>query len=160
MTKNELLTSLINEFQNITINHQQFSLFEANFYDWSVCTSFADYEFEELLIELKDLYSPTVVDFYKNNVNQDLRYVEPFTGWNTIPVWYFDEFNNGGIINLKINNFVYYLCAAMYLDLTNQRSFYEWMIRINYPLSAMNEISKILSATQISVINEYLKTCK
>ena len=88
-----------------------FSLAEAHFYD-STSHTFSDFSPSDLSAELTRQYDAPAASFLLDHTSSG-RYVEAFETWEAIPAWYFNAFSFGGIINLKIANFCYYLSGFM-----------------------------------------------
>lgn len=88
-----------------------FSLAEAHFYD-STSHTFSDFSPSDLSVELTRQYDAQTASSLLDHISNG-KYTEPFKTWAAIPAWYFNAFSFGGIINLNVTNFCYYLSGFM-----------------------------------------------
>ncbi|KAF1025708.1 MAG: hypothetical protein GAK29_01772 [Acinetobacter bereziniae] len=149
-------------FENFSEFHlsKSFTLAESDFYD-TFAKSFSDYSKNDLYEELSKYYNEDVAHFITSNISEN-QYVEPFENWSEIPLWYYNAFSFGGIINLNTNNLVYYLSGFMNVMISNNidsnpsSSISRWYDILDLETYYINELSNVLNRNQLKTIALFL----
>ncbi|MCU4437664.1 hypothetical protein KTH93_19615 [Acinetobacter bereziniae] len=149
-------------FENFSEFHlsKSFTLAESDFYD-TCAKSFADYSKKDLYEELSKHYNEDVAHFIMSNISEN-QYVEPFGGWSEIPLWYYNAFSFGGIINLNIHNLIYYLSGFMNVMISNNidsnssSNISRWYDILDLGSYYIDELSNVLNSNQLKTIALFL----
>lgn len=149
-------------YENFTDFHfsKNFTLAESDFYD-TYSKSFADYSKDDLYVELRKYYNEDIAHFIISNMVEN-KYIEPFESWSKIPLWYYNAFSFGGLINLNTHNLIYYLSGFMNVIISNNISpntssnISRWYDILDLGSYYINELSKELNHDQLKTIALFL----
>lgn len=159
MNSFDIKASILENFSEFHLS-KSFTLAESDFYD-TCAKSFADYSKEDLYVELRKYYNEDIAHFISSNIPEN-QYVEPFGSWSEIPLWYYNAFSFGGIINLNINNLKYYLSGFMHVIISNNidsntsSNISRWYDILDLGSYYIDELSNALNRNQLKTIALFL----
>lgn len=159
MNSFDIKASILENFSEFHLS-KSFTLAESDFYD-TCAKSFADYSKEDLYVELRKYYNEDIAHFITSNIPEN-QYVEPFGSWSEIPLWYYNAFSFGGIINLNINNLKYYLSGFMHVIISNNidsntsSNISRWYDILDLGSYYIDELSNALNHNQLKTIALFL----